>query len=53
MDHDELISDLLECVCLECKNIWLVPNFGDELSYPVFCPFCGIEFNYLAEYGKL
>jgi hypothetical protein len=34
-----------QCECTKCKNIFLVPDYGesDWLNKPNFCPFCGKE----------
>ena len=50
MSHlsEDLLSDLLECECGICKNIWWVPSFealGHEASLPRGCCFCLKEFD--------
>ena len=42
---EDLLSDLYEVECTKCKNIWWVPNFGEELSMPRYCCFCRTEFD--------
>ena len=50
MDNSDLLDDLIECECVNCKNVFWVPGFGEvELGLPDFCPFCGIEYNYMEE----
>ena len=45
---EDLLSDLYECECASCHNLWWVPRFEaleDIESMPTFCCFCGREFD--------
>ena len=49
-DNDELLDSIDECECLACKNVWWVPSWDDvAIGLPSYCPFCGLEFNYVEE----